>query len=91
MLINFIDETGRYRTGVAADVSHAPSTRLILRAAYARYPETEAGVTRRIQSVFAGATYLASDTLSLRGGLERETRQGAYQRSSATLGLSVNF
>ncbi|UZK69772.1 YaiO family outer membrane beta-barrel protein [Sphingomonas sp. S1-29] len=90
-LINFVDEAGTYRAGWAADLSHLVSSRISVQTGYARYPETEAGVTRRIDSAFAGGTYRVSDTLSLRVGIDRETRQRSFRRDSATIGLSVGF
>ncbi|MEG3085456.1 YaiO family outer membrane beta-barrel protein [Sphingomonas sp. PB2P12] len=90
-LVNFINEAGSYQVGLAADISQLLSTRARLQAGYARYPETEGGVTRRIESAFISGAYQVSDTLGLRIGIERETRQRAYRRDSATAGLSVGF
>jgi hypothetical protein len=90
-LINFIDENGTYRVGGATDVTQLIVSRVRVQAGYARYPETEGGVTRRIDSAFAAANYQVSDMLSLRGAIDRETRQNTYRRDSATIGLSVGF
>jgi YaiO family outer membrane protein len=90
-LVNFINEAGSYQAGLAADISQLLSTRARLQAGYARYPETEGGITRRIESTFIGGAYQASDTLGLRIGIEREIRERAYRRDSATIGLSVGF
>jgi YaiO family outer membrane protein len=90
-LVNFINEAGSYQAGLAADISQLLSTRARLQAGYSRYPETEGGITRRIESAFIGGAYQVNDTLGLRFGVERETREHAYRRDSATFGLSAGF
>ena len=90
-MIHFIDEAGTYRTGLTADVTQRVSARLRVQAGYARYPETEAGVTRRLESAFALASYRVTDALDLRIGFDRETRRGVYRRDSVKVGLSAGF
>lgn len=90
-VINFIDEAGDYRVGGAANVSGALDARTRVQASYARYPETESGVTRRIETAFAGVAFDLNPRLTLRTGVEREVRRRAYKRTSLLLGLSVGF
>jgi YaiO family outer membrane protein len=90
-VIHFIDEAGTYRVGGAADVTRRLSSRLRVQGGYARYPETEAGVTRQLASGFALATYQVREALDLRVGFDRETRRGLYRRDSVKLGLSAGF
>ena len=90
-LINYVDEGGRYRTGGAGHVSHLLTSRLSAALGYARYPETEAGTTQRVDLASASASYRINDALNLRAGLEREARRDAYTRTGASVGLSAGF
>lgn len=90
-LINFIDETGDYRAGLAMEAGARLATRARLQAGYARYPETEAGVTRRVSILFAGLAYDVNERLSLHAGAEHEDRRGAYRRNGLTLGVTTAF
>jgi YaiO family outer membrane protein len=90
-VINFIDEAGDYRVGGAVNVSGTLDARTRVQASYARYPETESGVTRRIETAFAGIAFDLNPRLTVRSGVEREVRRGAYKRTSLLLGLSAGF
>jgi YaiO family outer membrane protein len=90
-VINFIDEAGDYRVGGAFNVSGTLGARTRVQASYARYPETESGVTRRIETAFAGLAFDLNPRLTVRTGVEREARRGAYKRTSLLLGLSAGF
>ena len=55
------------------------------------YPDTEAGITRTVSSVFGGAAIALTDTLALRVAGEYETRRQSYSRKGLTLGISWRF
>ena len=57
----------------------------------ATYPDAEAGITRRVRSVFAGATVPVGERLTLRLTVEHEVRVSSYTRNSAILGASWRF
>ena len=53
----------------------------------ATYPETEAGLTRRVRAVYAGAAMAVSDGLALRVTGEYERRAASYIRRGLTVGM----
>lgn len=57
----------------------------------ATYPDTEAGITRRVRSAFASLAFPLADRLSLRVTYEHENRVATYTRDSAILGASWRF
>lgn len=85
------DETGRTRLGWASDAGFDAAGTLHLTAALARYPESDAGTTRRIRALSAGAAWRASDRVTLRLTLEREDRARSYRRDSANFGAALAF
>jgi hypothetical protein len=85
------DELRRVRLGWAADAGIDATAQLHLTAAAARYPESDAGTTRRVALGAVGAAWRASETLTLRGAIEREDRARSYRRDSATISLAVAF
>jgi len=85
------DETGRTRLGWATDVGLDAGPALHLTAALARYPETDAGVTRRTRALSAGAAWQASETLTVRANLAREDRARSYRRDGASVSLAFAF
>ena len=85
--INLWDENGRYRSGWSARLDAASSERLALFAGAATYPDTEAGITRRVDSVYAGAGIAVSGKLSLRLTGEYERRAQSYRRTGVSIGL----
>ena len=89
--INLWAEDDRHRSGwsVRAEVQAKKSVRLA--AGGATYPDTEAGITRRTRTAFAGAIVELSDGLTLRAFYEYERRAQSYTRNGAVLALSVRF
>jgi len=85
------DEVGRLRLGWAADGGIAAASRLDLAAGLARYPETDAGVTRRTSTQFVSLAWRALAGLTVRGSFEREDRARSYRRDSTSLGVALDF
>lgn len=89
--INLWDETGRHRNGWAARSDFRPSERIGLFAGVATYPDTEAGVTRRVRSAFGGLIFALNGAIDLRLSADHEDRLGSYKRTGASLGLHWRF
>ena len=89
--INLWSEDDRHRSGwsVRGEVQAKNSVRLVTGAA--TYPDTEAGITRRTRSAFAGAVVNVSDRVTLRTFYEFERRAQSYTRNGVTLALSMQF
>ena len=89
--INLWPEDDRHRSGwsVRGELQAKKSVRLVTGAA--TYPDTEAGITRRTRSAFAGAVVNLSDRVTLRTFYEFERRAQSYTRNGVTLALSVWF
>ena len=89
--INLWSEDDRHRSGwsVRGELQAKKSVRLVTGAA--TYPDTEAGITRRTRSAFAGAVVNISDRVTLRTFYEFERRAQSYTRNGVTLALSVRF
>ena len=89
--INLWSEDDRHRSGwsVRGELQAKKSVRLVTGAA--TYPDTEAGITRRTRSAFAGAVINLSDRVTLRTFYELERRARSYTRNGVTLALSVRF
>lgn len=51
------------------------------------YPETEAGITRRVRGLFAGTAVALSDRLTLRAVVDHETRVATYRRTGVAISL----
>lgn len=90
-LINLWSEDDRHRSGWSArgELQAKKSVRLVTGAA--TYPDTEAGITRRTHSAFAGAVVNLSDRVTLRTFYEFERRAQSYTRNGVALALSVQF
>ena len=54
-------------------------------------PDTEAGITRQVRSVFAGGTFPLSSHVRLRAGGEYERRTATYTRKGISAGLDWRF
>ena len=90
-MINLWDEDGTHRWGVSGRLDRAFSGGATLYAGAATYPDTEAGITRQVHSLFAGATMPIADKVSLRAGVDYDRRRATYRRTGGTLGLQVRF
>ena len=89
--INLWDEQGEHRTGWALRGEVQPHPRVRLISGGATYPDTEAGITRRLRSAFVGTTLSVDDNLVIRATYEHEDRRDSYVRDAAALGVSVRF
>jgi len=89
--INLWDDRGEHRSGWAlrGEVQLRQQLRLI--AGGAPYPDTEAGITRRLRSGFAGAILSVSDDVVVRVTYEHEDRRESYIRDAGVIGISVRF
>ncbi|OCC23348.1 hypothetical protein MB02_12015 [Croceicoccus estronivorus] len=89
--INLFQSDGGHRSGASgrADYRLADEGNLFLGAA--TYPDTEAGVTRQVRSIFTGISLPLSQKLTLRGALEYEERAQTYKRKAATISLGWRF
>ena len=85
--INLIDDAGALRTGAGARIEAAASSRVRLFAGGARYSDAEAGVVRRVDSLFAGADVTLTDALTLRVTVDHDRRVSTYSRSGVAVGL----
>lgn len=89
-MLNLWDEANNHRVGVSGRVDHYAGETLIYGGA-ATYPDTEAGITRQLRSVFAGTVFPLNDRLSLRVAGEYENRRQSYERTALVIGLSFGF
>jgi YaiO family outer membrane protein len=89
--INSWGEGNDYRSGWAArgDLVVGGGVRLI--AGGATYPDTEAGVTRRVRGLFGAVVVPINSRLGVRIGADYEKRAASYERTGATLGLTWRF
>jgi YaiO family outer membrane protein len=90
-MINLWDEDGTHRSGVSGRVDKAFSSGVTLFAGAATYPDTEAGITRQVHSLFAGGTVPLTQKVSLRAGVDYDRRRETYKRKGASLGIQVRF
>lgn len=90
-LLNFWDEFGRYRAGVALRGAADLSAAVQLLGGYARYPETLAAVTQRTDAAHVGVVWRMSDHHVMRLTAEHEERRNAFRRDTLSLGFSVQL
>lgn len=90
-MINLLDEQGHYRAGGAFRVDHQTTEAGTVFAAMARYPDTEAGITRTLQAYSLGATWALNPHWRLRVAAANETRQSSYRNRSVNIGLEYRF
>ena len=63
----------------------------MLFAGVASYPDTEAGITRRVRSAFVGAAIPVSADVTIRATGEYERRIDTYTRKGLSLGLQLRL
>lgn len=87
-LINLWGEGNDYRSGwaVRGDLAVGGGVRFI--AGGATYPDTEAGITRRVHGLFGAVVVPINSRLGLRIGADYEKRAASYERTGATLGIT---
>lgn len=80
-----------HRNGWSArgDVDAGGGLRLF--AGGATYPDTEAGITRRTRSAFAGLVFDVSEYVTIRATYEHDRRVQSYNRDAAILSASIRF
>lgn len=86
--INFWGELRRHQIGWALRAEAQPVGPVRFYAGGATYPDTEAGITRRLRSGFFSVAVPIGNRLGLRVTYEHENRASSYTRNSAVLGIS---
>ncbi len=89
--INFWAEGNDYRSGWSLRSDVEMWRACLLSAGIATYPDTEAGQTRRVRSLFGAVTAPLSERLNVRFGADYEKRIGSYRRTGVTLGVTWRF
>lgn len=90
-MINLWDEQGTHRSGVSGRLDGTLANGVALYAGAATYPDTEAGITRQVHSLFLGGTVPLTERISLRAGLDYDRRRATYTRKGGSLGLQIGF
>lgn len=90
-MVNLWDERGKHRSGWTARIDTETRAGTTLFGGAASYPETEAGITRRVRSVFLGLAAPVSDDVTLRVTGEYERRVDSYTRKGLSLGLQLRL
>ena len=85
--INLFRSDDGHRQGVAVRGDWQVGGDRIVFAGAASYPDTEAGVTRQVRAIYAGAVIPASERLSFRLTGEYEHRVASYTRRGLTIGV----
>lgn len=85
--INVWNENGMHLSGWSLRADIAPNDNLNLYAGSARYPDTEAGITRRTSVQFAGGSVAVRYNLRFSLGIEKEQRQFSTSVQRMTFGL----
>ncbi len=86
--INIWDPTGAHTQGYAINATYNLSETKRFITGYANYPDTESGITRRVDSLFIAAVWPLTQRLNLRLTAEHEVRDLTYRRNGLTLSLS---
>lgn len=90
-MINLWDEQGEHRSGWSARLDTETRGGTALFAGVASYPDTEAGITRRVRSASLGAAIPVSEVVTIRATGEYERRVDTYTRKGLALGLQLRF
>jgi YaiO family outer membrane protein len=90
-MINLWDERGDHRSGWSARIDTETRGGTALFGGVASYPDTEAGITRRVRSAFLGASVPVSDGVTIRATGEYERRIDSYTRKGVSLGLQLRL
>jgi YaiO family outer membrane protein len=89
--INFWDENNSYQNGWSLRGDAFNGNRIQLSMGVASYVDAEAGLTRRVRSLFGSLALPLTPRLGLRIGSDFEERASSYQRIGITLGLARRF
>ncbi|KEQ51378.1 YaiO family outer membrane beta-barrel protein [Sphingobium chlorophenolicum] len=90
-MINLWDEQGTHRSGVSGRLDGTLAHGATLYAGAATYPDTEAGITRQVHSLFAGAAVPLAERITLRAGLDYDRRRATYTRKGGSVGIRIGF
>lgn len=90
-MINLWDEQGEHRSGWSGRIDTETRGGTLLFGGVASYPDTEAGITRRVRSAFLGAAIPVSANVSIRATGEYERRVDTYTRKGISLGLQLRL
>ncbi|WP_028055730.1 YaiO family outer membrane beta-barrel protein [Sphingobium bisphenolivorans] len=90
-MINLWDEEGTHRAGVSGRIDKEFAGGALVYAGAATYPDTEAGITRQVNSWFLGGALPLSKRVTLRAGIDRDRRESSYTRKGGSLGLQFRF
>ena len=88
---NLWDEQGKHRSGWSARIDAVTCGGTSLFGGVASYPDTEAGITRRVRSAFLGAAIPVSEGVMIRATGEYERRRDSYIRKGVSLGLQLRL
>ena len=89
--VNLWGEGARHHLGWSLRGDYAPRLGLRLSAGAATYADTEAGLTRRVDSGFVGAAFPISSRLSAQIVADHENRHTSYSRNGLTVALHWRF
>lgn len=90
-MINLWDEADTHRSGWSARLDGGLKDGTLLFGGGATYPDTEAGITRRVHAAFAGAQFPVGERWAVRVTGDYEERARSYTRKGVTLGLQMRF
>lgn len=90
-MTNLWSSDGFYGNGWSTRLDAALPKGVSLYGGGATYPDTEAGITRRVHSLFVGGAARLDDRLRIRLGAEYERRKSTYTRRGVTVGLDWRF
>jgi YaiO family outer membrane protein len=82
-------ENGRHRSGWSGRIERALPGEGLLFAGAATYPDTEAGITRRVRGGYLGLALPISSALTLRVTADGEQRAQSYERYGLTVGMTL--
>jgi hypothetical protein len=85
--INLFQET-RHRSGWSGRIERVLPGDGLMFAGAATYPDTEAGITRRVRGGYMGVALPIADVLTLRLTADGERRVATYDRFGLTVGLT---
>lgn len=89
--INLFEQDGTHRLGGALRGDYDFGDERSIFATAARYPDTEAGITRQVRSLAIGGALPIAPNAMLRVSIGDESRKASYRRQSVALGLSWRF
>ncbi len=89
--INLFEDDGSHRFGGALRGDYDFGGDRSVFAIAARYPDTEAGITRQLRSLAVGGALPIAPNAMLRLSVGDERREASYRRQSVALGLSWKF